>query len=156
MAKGKASAEERGFLAALKKDPKDVAARGAFADWLEEHARPYEAALQRAKAGLSEVYYKVRRKSDGLFSTGNNSYGEMGWSEAGKMWRRLTDVLGHLRGHGEDNSYGGTAWKQLEIVFCEVRVTYTATLPVTMTKERGVYRRTPSVAEPLGGETGEE
>jgi uncharacterized protein (TIGR02996 family) len=144
------SSDERGFLLAIKKNPKDVTARSAYADWLDEHDRPYEAALQRGKAGLSEVYYKIRRKSDGLFSTGNKGWTTMGWSEGGKMWRRLTDLLAHMRGLS-DTTYGGTAWKDLEVVFFEVRVTYSVALPLTREKPRGGARIRPTVAEPLGG-----
>ncbi len=138
-------AEEKGFLTAIKKNPKDATARGAFADWLDEHDRPYEAALQRAKAGLSEVYYKIRRKSDGLFSTGNR-----GWSESGKLWRRLNDLEAHMRMMG-GKTYSGAAWKDVEAVFCEVRVTFTAALPVKREK-RGRSRARVTVTEPLGGQ----
>ncbi|MCI0703664.1 MAG: TIGR02996 domain-containing protein, partial [Planctomycetia bacterium] len=88
------TSDERGFQLAIKKNPKDLTAHGAYADWLEEHDRPYEAALQRAKAGLSEVYFKLRRKSDGLFSEGNEQrYGKKShWSAKGKMWRKLADL----------------------------------------------------------------
>ncbi|MBN9122424.1 MAG: TIGR02996 domain-containing protein, partial [Planctomycetes bacterium] len=61
-------AEERGFVLALKKDPTDATARGAYADWLDEHGRHYDAVLQREAAGLSELRFKVRRKSGGPFS----------------------------------------------------------------------------------------
>jgi uncharacterized protein (TIGR02996 family) len=148
------TADEKGFLAALKKNPKDATARGAYADWLDEHERPYEAALQRGKAGLSEVYYKIRRKTDGLFSTGtrSSSWVPMGWSQNGKMWRKLSDLLGHMRGLVDTKTYGRTAWKDIEVVFVEVRVTYTTTLPVTKEKIRGYASRTrPTVVEPLGG-----
>jgi uncharacterized protein (TIGR02996 family) len=145
-------AEEKGFLAAIKKNPKDATARSAFADWLDEHERPYEAALQRAKAGLSEVYYKIRRKKDGLFSTGSKGWATMGWSEGGKMWRRLTDLLAHMRGiGGSSRDYGGTPWRDLEVVFCEVRVTFTATLPLKTVTPRGWGRPRHTVTEPLGG-----
>jgi uncharacterized protein (TIGR02996 family) len=39
------TSEESGFLLAIEKAPTDVAARGAYADWLDEHGRPYEALL---------------------------------------------------------------------------------------------------------------
>ena len=143
--------DEKAFLRALKKNPKDVATHSAFADWLDEHDRPYEAAIQRGKAGLSEVYYKIRRKKDGLFSTGNKNWVVMGWSEGGKMWRRLTDLLAHMRGiAGSDKTYGGTPWKDLEIAFFEVRVTFTATLPLKVEKPRGWGRQRPTAVEPLG------
>jgi uncharacterized protein (TIGR02996 family) len=146
-------AGEKGFLAAIKKSPKDAASLSAYADWLDEHDRPYEAALQRAKAGLSEVYYKIRRKKDGLFSTGNKSGSSMGWSEGGKMWRRLTDLEAHMRMIGHD-TYGGTKWKDVEVVFFEVRITFTAALPLTRERPRGWGRTRVTVTEPLGG--GEE
>jgi uncharacterized protein (TIGR02996 family) len=147
------TAEEKGFRVAIKKNPKDTTAHSAYADWLDEHDRPYEAAQQRAKAGLSEIYYKIRRKSDGLFSTGNRSWPSMGWAEGGKMWRKLQDLLAHIRGiAGSDRTYGGTAWKELDVVFFEVRITFSATLPLKMEKPRGWGRQRPTVTEPLGGD----
>jgi uncharacterized protein (TIGR02996 family) len=143
------TADEKGFRLALKKNPADTTARCAYADWLEEHQRPYEAAQQRAKAGQSEVYYKIRRKSDGLFSNGNKGGTAMGWSEGGKMWRRLTDLLAHMRGLS-DKTYGGTPWKDLEVVLFEVRVTFTATLPLKREKPRGWAKVRPTVVEPIG------
>src|SRR5262245_33145268 len=117
--------EENGFLLALKKNPKDATARGAYADWLEEHDRLYEAALQRDKAGLSEVWFKFRRKSDGLFSGGTaSSSGRISWSAKGKMWRRLADLRSHLSryvrarayyGNSKPVLYGDTAWEDLEV-----------------------------------------
>ena len=81
----------------------------------------------------------------------------MSWAESGKMWRRLTDLLSHMRGLTNTKTYGGTAWKDLEVVFVEVRATFTATLPVTMEKVRGYTSRArPVVAEPLGGDKNPE
>lgn len=147
------TAEERGFLTAIKKNANDATARGAYADWLDEHDRPYEAALQRSKAGLSEVFFQIRRKSDGLFSTGHrpNAYSPMKWAPKGKMWRKLADLHSHIRGLMDTTSYGGTPWSDVEVVFIEVRVTYTATLPV----EKQTHPRWPTstqitVVEPLG------
>ena len=78
-------AEEKGFLSALKKDPNDATARGAYADWLDEHGRAHEAMLQRASAGLSEIRYKIRRTSDGLFSEGAEGHheGNRPWTTRG-------------------------------------------------------------------------
>lgn len=145
------SADEGGFLAALKKDKNDVATRSAYADWLDEHERPYEAAVQRGKAGLSEVFYKVRCKDDGLFSTGkiDGTY-KMGWSAGGKMWRRLIDLHAHFRGMANPRSYFGTPWDEIEVVVIEVRVTYTAALPLKREKPQGVGRIRTIVVEPLG------
>ena len=145
-------AEANGFLRALKKNPKDVATLSAYADWLDEHNRQYEAARERGKAGLSEVYYKIRRKADGLFSTGNKWRGKISWSEGGKLWHQLGDLHKHLGGLADKRTYGGTKWDDLEVVFVEVRVTYTTTLPLS--RKRG---RRMTVVEPLGGEAeGEE
>ena len=149
-------AEEKGFLQSLKKNPKDVATHSAYADWLDEHDRQYEAALQRGKAGLSEVYYKIRRKSDGLFSTGNKWQATMSWSAGGKMWQRLIDLHSHLRGLSDIRTYGGTKWDDLEVVFVEVRVTYTATLVLKRDKPRSRARIRTTVVEPLGGKAESE
>jgi uncharacterized protein (TIGR02996 family) len=140
-----ADAEERGFLAALKQDAKDVTSRLAYADWLEEHDRPYEAMLQRVKAGVSETRFKVRRKSDGLFFDGKG-----GWSAKGKDWKQL----GHVRAHFTQESfaprYYGTSWDDLEVVVFEVRVRPVINLTVTQQpKER--YGRVVTVHEPKGG-----
>jgi uncharacterized protein (TIGR02996 family) len=40
-----ATPDERGFLDAIKKYPDDATARLVYADWLDEHDRPYEAIL---------------------------------------------------------------------------------------------------------------
>ncbi len=132
--------DEKGFLAAIKKTPGDATARGAYADWLEEHDRPYEAALQRDKAGLSEVYFKLRRKSDGLYSGGRSaSHSQpIRWAAKGKMWRKLSDLRSHVAGHvrirsayGRGQLYGDTPWDDLEVVVIEIRENAIAALPLT-------------------------
>ena len=144
------NAEERGFLAAIKKNSDDATARSAYADWLDEHERPYEAAQQRSKAGLSEVFFKIRRKSDGLFSTAQraHAYAPMKWTTAGKMWRKVSDLHSHMRNRSDTKTYAGTAWDDLEVVVLEVRVTYSTALPIAVQKT--LYRSVPTVVEPLG------
>ncbi len=149
------TADEQGFLKALKKNPKDVATHSAYADWLDEHDRPYEAALHRSKAGLSEVYYKIRRRSDGLFSNGTKWQAKASWSEGGKVWRRLTDVCAHMR-MTDGKTYGGTAWNDLEVVVVEVRTTFTVALPIRREKPKGWARARVTVVEPHGDSTAEE
>ncbi|MDY3558491.1 TIGR02996 domain-containing protein [Gemmata sp. JC673] len=90
------TADERGFLATLDTNPNDHTARAAYADWLDEQGRRYEAALERGRAGLSEVYFKIRRKSDGLFSEGAEPRGVKKWSALGKMWPKLHVLQAHL------------------------------------------------------------
>ncbi len=85
--------EEAGFLVALEQDTEDTTTRAAYADWLDEHDRAYEAAVQRDKAGLSEVWYKVRRKTDGLFAEPD---GPKAWTKNGKRWRSLKQVVPHI------------------------------------------------------------
>lgn len=154
------TAEERGFLSAIKKSTTDANARGAYADWLDEHGRPYEALLQRGKAELSEVYFKIRRKSDGLFSEGTGRSGGSHWSTKGKMWRKLHVLRSHLRNYiqlhrgwraygGEMTYYDNTAWDDLEIVVAEVRVTIGAVLPVTFQHDK-TGPVAVNIAEPLG------
>jgi uncharacterized protein (TIGR02996 family) len=147
------TAEENGFLASIKKDPKDVTARSAYADWLDEHDRPYEAAFQRSKAGLSEVFFQLRRKSDGLFSTAQrrNAYSPMRWAAKGKMWRKITDLHSHMRGLANTSTYAGTPWNDVEVVVQEVRVTYSTVLPVEHQKHpRWPTATQITVVEPLG------
>jgi uncharacterized protein (TIGR02996 family) len=120
-----ADALERAFLAALKENAKDVATRLAFADWLEENERPYEAMLQRVKAGVSEARFRIRRKSDGLFFDGR------GWSEKGKDWKQLGHVRAHFTQDSLNRLYNGTEWDDLEVVVYEVRVQPIAVLAVT-------------------------
>jgi uncharacterized protein (TIGR02996 family) len=152
------TAEEKGFLASIKKDSNDATVRGAYADWLDEHDRPYEALLQRDKAGVSEAWFKLRRKSDGLFSEGLAA-GRRGvrWSAKGKMWRKLGDLRGHLVGLRHHSKYGGdTPWEELEVVVIEIRLAVTATLPVQVTTSPGTGSwsyRTITVVEPLGAES---
>ena len=139
-----ADAEERGFLAALKQDAKDVTTRLAYADWLEEHDRPYEAMQQRVKAGVSEARFKVRRKSDGLFYDGRG-----GWSSKGKEWRQLAHVRAHFTSDAWSPRYYGVKWQDVEVVVFEVRVRTVAALPVTRKEER--HLRQVTVHEPKPG-----
>ena len=135
-------AEERGFLAALKQDPKDETSRLAYADWLEEHDRPYEAMLQRVKAGVSEARFKIRRKSDGLYFDGKG-----GWSAKGKDWRQLAHVRGHFTLESFSDRYYGTAWDDLEVVAFEIRVRPVTVLVITQ-KPKARYGRIVTVHEP--------
>jgi uncharacterized protein (TIGR02996 family) len=106
--------EEAGFLMALAEDAQDTATRAAYADWLDEHDRAYEAAVQRDKAGMSEVWYKLRRKTDGLFAEPD---GPKHWTTAGRRWRSLKQLVPHIhnlsagaiprRQVGEAGSRGG-------------------------------------------------
>ncbi|AWM35999.1 hypothetical protein GobsT_62540 [Gemmata obscuriglobus] len=127
------TADERGFLATLDTNPNDHTARAAYADWLDEQGRRYEAAIERGRAGLSEVYFKIRRKSDGLFSEGRSpSQSRVRWSAKGKTWRRMNDVRAHMLNLKDGKSYGGTPWNDIEVVLHEVRVVFTAALPVSV------------------------
>jgi uncharacterized protein (TIGR02996 family) len=146
------SAEEASFLSFLEAHPDDSTAHAAYADWLDEHGRPVDAAFQRAAAGLSHVAYKLRRKSDGLFSearevdhSSNNGYR---WTMQGKSWGRLEELKAHLSAlRRGDPKYGGsgkagTPWSDLEIVIVEVCTVALAHLPLTFGNPR---QGTPSV-----------
>lgn len=77
----KASPEERAFLKAIKaaqfidqghsgilrrtESAESCQARLVYADWLEEQARPLDAAKQRARAGVSEILYQARMDEGG-------------------------------------------------------------------------------------------
>ena len=130
-----ALSDEAGFVTYLKANPDDATAHAAFADWLDEHGRPVEAAVQRDAARLSEVRYKLRRKSDGLFCEGNC------WTSRGKGWRQLGDLNKHLgsvrrRRDPRESSliYLGTPLTDLEIVVVEVRAVAIASLPLKIKK----------------------
>ena len=84
------STEEQGFLEAIKETPGDVTTLLAYADWLEEHSRPYRAMMRRVEAGVSQARFKVCRKTDGLFSEGGERH--VKWSATGKEWERLSSV----------------------------------------------------------------
>ncbi len=132
-----ATADERGFLKAIKEKPDDVATRLAYADWLEEQARPLDAVRQRAEAGVSEVQYRLRRKSDGLFSDGGEN-APVRWVAQGKAWRKREYLLSHLRGHLKmyRSHYGhGTPWDDLEICVFEVRPQLVVTLSFSVKGE---------------------
>ena len=105
------TAEEKGFLSAIKKNPDDATARGAYADWLDEHGRHYDAMLQREAAGLSELRYKVRRKSDGLFSEGAEGHheGMKPWTTRGKLWPKMAHLRAHLNTQLQDSRYRAAA-----------------------------------------------
>ncbi len=152
--------EEQGFLLSLKENPDDTTARSAYADWLDEHDRPYEALLQRDKAGVSEVWFKLRRKSDGLFSDGRpaSSRQSVRWSAKGKMWRKLSDLRSHMLNMRDRSAYGGkTPWDDLEIVVIEVRVVTAAVLPILVKRDPARAWAGPvlTIAEPLGGAAAE-
>jgi len=138
--------DEDGFRAALMAKPNDVTTHLAYADWLDEHDRPLEAAEQRELGGLSEVYFKLRRKSDGLFSeaasAGRRYYlHDFRWSKKGKLWRTLNSLRAHLTGVGGRQNYGNnTPWTDLEVVAIEVRVSELGALPISFRAE-GSRRR---------------
>jgi uncharacterized protein (TIGR02996 family) len=134
-----ADSEEAGFLVALEKDSKDKATRAAYADWLDEHDRAYEAAVQRDKAGLSEVWYKVRRKTDGLFAEPG---GREPWTKVGKRWRSLKQVVPHIHNMRDGGRYLAVKWEDLEIVVTEIRPQDIGTLPVSV---RHPYPQWPSL-----------
>jgi uncharacterized protein (TIGR02996 family) len=142
--------EEKGFLVAIKKSPTDKASRSAYADWLDEHGRQYEAAIQRAKAGLSTVGYKIRRKSDGFFNNGKGRWSETG----GKSWTRVADALLHLRSSSRQYkaplSYYGSVLDDVEIVFMEVRVSLEIGMPVKEEIDSETNRRFIKISEPIG------
>jgi uncharacterized protein (TIGR02996 family) len=130
-------ADEAGFIASIEADPNDTTARAAYADWLDEHDRPIEAAEQRDAAGLTEVQYKLRRKSDGLFAEAREHSPR--WSSKGKVWRRLKDLRTHLTAvravHRTYEGYGsGTPWSDLEVVVVEVRPVTLACWPLVFRK----------------------
>jgi uncharacterized protein (TIGR02996 family) len=110
-----AEAEEKGFLKAIKENPGDVASRLAFADWLEEHGRRHDAIQQRAAANVSWVVYKIRRKSDGLYSDGR-----YGWNEKGKAWPKVGLLKQHLSAGSYSGKYYSTPWADLEIAVFEM------------------------------------
>ncbi len=157
------TADENGFLLALEQNPDDTTARAAYADWLEEHDRRYEAILQRGLAGISEVYFKLRRKSDGLFSE-CDTHDPKGWSTKGKMWRELSSLRAHMAGCERSHRWGNpkkaipylgnTAWNDLEVVVVELRLVEGATLPVRCKSEHDgtKLKVTITVPEPLGEE----
>ena len=134
--------DEAGFITYLTNNPNDATAHAAFADWLDEHGRPLEAAEQRGAAGISEVYYKLRRKSDGLFCEGRDQRRDARpgraykWSTRGKTWRKLEELRAHLAAvRAGSRTYGGgdragTAWDELEVVAFEVRAVELARMPL--------------------------
>ena len=142
------SAEERGFLDALKRTPGDAATLLAYADWLEEHDRPYRAMTQRVRAGVSQARYKLRRRSDGLFAQGPP--GRVKWSTHGKGWDKLTSLRAHLSVASRHKTYGGTAWEDVEIAVYEVRVQFLQALTFSLEGEIHPYgyQRKVNVAEP--------
>lgn len=156
MARGKATkpaaplaeGEEVGFLLALRKTPDDRTVHAAYADWLEEHERPYEAAVHRDRAGVSEVWYKIRRKTDGLFAHPDGS-GPSNWSTTGTRWRSLKALVPHVANVSRRNlgQYLGVNRTNLEIVIIEVRPVETGTLPVAVTGDG--WSRSFAVTEPV-------
>jgi uncharacterized protein (TIGR02996 family) len=157
------TADEKGFLHAIEADPNDATARGAYADWLEEHGRRYEAIQQRGAAGISEVYFKLRRKSDGLFSE-CDAHKRVPWTAKGKAWHDLDRLRAHMASYARSHAYGNrpvlylgqTAWDDLEVVVVELRQVEGATLPVRYAEEWFGSRRSITVdfPTPAAGEGG--
>ena len=148
------TAEEQGFLDALNEKPNDRLSRLAFADWLEEHDRPYEAMLQRIEAGVSEGRYKVRRRSDGLFSEGGEK--DVEWSQKGKEWKQLAHLRAHLTALSHKPLYGeNTPWEDVEIAVFEVRVQPVCSLAFSRQHSPYGWRKAVVVHEPIGGRPAE-
>jgi uncharacterized protein (TIGR02996 family) len=57
--------EEAGFLITLKQNPDDATARSAYADWLDEHDRPYEALLKHFFSVIRPGYRRSGSSSGG-------------------------------------------------------------------------------------------
>lgn len=129
-----ADTEERGFLRAIKENPKDVTTRMAYADWLEEHTRPYEAFQQRVKAGVSEARYRLRRKSDGLFYEAHGN-----WTARGRQWRTLVAAKNYLNDHLGMPNFRGTPWDDVEIEVAEIRTQIVTNL--SFSPSGGAHRR---------------
>jgi uncharacterized protein (TIGR02996 family) len=129
-----AEGEEVGFLLTLRKNPDDRTVRAAYADWLEEHDRPYEAAVQRDRAGVSEVWYKLRRTTDGRFAEPDAPSSEF-WTKTGKRWRSLKSLVPHVISVSARRSelYLGVEWAHLEVVVIEIRPVEIGTLPAVVT-----------------------
>ena len=121
-----AEAEEKGFLKAIKENPGDVASRLAYADWLEEHGRRHDAIHQRAAANVSWVVYKIRRKSDGLYSDGRSD-----WNEKGKAWPKLSLLKQHLSAFSYSERYLSTRWAELEVAVFEMPLRPTVMLALS-------------------------
>ncbi len=135
-----ANEEEWGFLQPLENNAADPTTRLAYADWLEEHDRPYRAMVQRVQAGVSEARFKVRRASDGLFSEGGERHVQ--WSARGVEWERLSSVRAHLAAGSHNKLYGhNTPWADVEIVVFEVRVRPVGTLPFSFGEAVGRLRK---------------
>jgi uncharacterized protein (TIGR02996 family) len=143
--------DERGFLKAIEENPDDTVTRLAYADWLEEQGRSYEAMKQRVKGGVSQVQYKLRRKSDGLFSEGGGG-AQVQWTTKGKIWPGLAHIRGHLIAQGRRERYGNnTSWSSLEVVVFELRVLPQGTLPISIEKhEQYSWKRIITIEEPQG------
>jgi uncharacterized protein (TIGR02996 family) len=136
-----AEPEEATFLVAIQKDAGDVNTRAAYADWLDEHNRPYEAAVQRDKGGVSEVWYKLRRTTDGLFAEPDNPNR---WTNTGKRWRSLKQLLLHVRSLSGAGHYLQVRFEDVEVVVIEVRPQTVGTLPVSA---RRPYPQWPNVVK---------
>jgi uncharacterized protein (TIGR02996 family) len=131
------SPDEAGFVTFIEANPEDTTARAAYADWLAEHGRRLEAAQQRDAAGLSEVQYKLRRKSDGLFSECRE--GRFAWTLKGKGWRRLADLRAHIAAARSGSNYYETPVSDVEVVAVEIRAVMLARMPLEFKKLENNY-----------------
>jgi len=56
---------------------------------------------------MSDIYFKIRRTSDGLYSVGGT---EPEFNSIGKVWKRKQDLLAHLKLVDQDfNRYNNKA-----------------------------------------------
>jgi hypothetical protein len=94
---------------------------------------------QRVEAGVSEARYKVRRKSDGLFSEGGAR--NVQWSTGGAEWKKVSSVRAHLSQSAPGDLYGGnTPWDDVEVVVYEVRTLFIGTLPYSFKQPEQTWR----------------
>ncbi len=110
-------------------------------------------AIANAPAAKSYLYkqYKIRRKTDGMYSSGGAS---VKWDETGKVWNTLQGVSIHLTQHKGDE-YGaawnrrGIPWNDIEIVSIEVienkKENIEAQTYVKELRERAAKKRKPKV-----------
>ena len=142
------SAEERGLLWSIEQYPQDPRPRLIYADWLDDHGRPYRAMMQRVEASVSQVRYKIRRKSDGKFSEGGEH--DVQWTSRGKEWTEFSKVRAYLALVSRQRRYGGnTDWSDVEVAVFEIRVQFVEAIPFTIDREAWRSRgRRLTMAEP--------
>jgi len=84
---------------------------------------------------MSDIYYKIRSKTTGLFSTGGS---DVTWNKVGKVWRRKGDLSSHFTGL---TSHGRKQYRDNDAEVVELETVVHNLIPVEQYLEQADERR---------------